>query len=62
MHTWQLTGKFKAKIHPLIETMYGFESTSQTSTTKNWEVVVQLKTSLDFCYKVYCLHWVCATN
>jgi len=52
MRTWQLTGELKAKICPLIETMYGFESTSRTSTAKNREVVVQLKTSLGFCYKV----------
>ena len=62
MCTWKLTGKLKGKICPLVKTLYGFEDMSQTSSTKNQEVVAQLKMSLGFCYKVSHLHRVCADN
>jgi len=60
---WQLTGELKTKICPLVETMYSFKGTfNETSTTKNQVVVAQLKTSLEFCYKI-CYHCLaCAEN
>jgi len=64
MRMWQLTGELKAKIRPLIETMYGFEESldETSSTTKNCGLVARLKTSLGFCYKVSGSHLVCADN
>jgi hypothetical protein len=51
--TWHLTSELKSKIRPLVEVMYGFESSAKSAVKdRNRKLVEDLTEDFGFCYKV----------
>ncbi|KAF9237172.1 hypothetical protein BU15DRAFT_33072, partial [Melanogaster broomeanus] len=49
---WHLTSELKSKIRPLVEVMYGFESSAKTAIkARNRKLVEDLTEDFGFCYK-----------
>jgi len=51
--TSHLTSEVKGKVHPLVESIYGFESTNRESIkSRNCKLARQLKDKFGMCYRV----------
>ncbi|KAG1766093.1 hypothetical protein EDD22DRAFT_774448 [Suillus occidentalis] len=51
-HTSHLTGEVKAKLRPLVESVYGFEcSTRESARSRNCRLVQRLKHKFSLCYR-----------